>query len=133
MDYAPAIAHAVHARHEVEVFLNRQILVQAEALRHVTDLALDQGGLREQVESEAASLARIRCQQSAEHADRGGLAAAVGTEKTEDLPALDADRKVVDHHPAGEALTQAVYVDGRLSRGLHVNAFVPHVPTPTPR
>ena len=38
---ALAVAHRVHARDEVEVLRDRQVLVEAELLRHVADAALD--------------------------------------------------------------------------------------------
>ena len=39
---ASRIAHAIKPRDEFQIFAHRQILVQAEALRHVADLALTQ-------------------------------------------------------------------------------------------
>src|SRR5947207_10562990 len=37
----PAIFHAVHARDEIEVFFNAQILPETKPLRHITDFAFD--------------------------------------------------------------------------------------------
>ena len=37
----PAIFHAVHARDEIEILFNAQILPETEPLRHVTDFAFD--------------------------------------------------------------------------------------------
>src|SRR5881227_817038 len=37
----PAIFHAVHARDEIEILFNAQILPETKPLRHITDFALD--------------------------------------------------------------------------------------------
>ena len=85
LDRLAALRHGVDPRDEVEVLLDGQVLVQAEALGHVADLALDRRGLAQDVEAEAGAAAAVRRQQAAEHPDRGGLAAAVGAEEAEDL------------------------------------------------
>ena len=78
---AARVAQAVKPRDEFEVLAHREILIQAEALRHVADLALDLVGVAADVVAEAGALAGIRRQQPAQHADGGGLAGAVGPEK----------------------------------------------------
>src|SRR5205814_749112 len=50
-------------------------------------------------------------EQPAQHADRGGLAAAVGAEKAEDLAALYGERKVLDDVILAEVLVDAMHVD----------------------
>ncbi len=57
------VGHAVDAGHELEVLQDRQVLVQAEALRHVADVALDLLVLRADVEAERTC--RGRCRASA--------------------------------------------------------------------
>ena len=37
----PRVRHAIDARHEFEILADRQVVVEAEALRHVADVALD--------------------------------------------------------------------------------------------
>ena len=53
------------------------------------------------------ALAAVRCEQSAQHADGGGLAGAVGTEKAVDRAATDLHRQVAHHDLAVEGLGQA--------------------------
>src|SRR6185436_6401297 len=76
--------HAVHAADELQVLAHGHVLVEAEALGHIADAALDLPGLPADVEAEAGTLTRVRRQQAAEHADGGGLTAAVGAEESED-------------------------------------------------
>jgi len=52
-DRAPAVPNRVDARDEIEVLADREILVEAEALRHVADAALDLAGLALDVEAQA--------------------------------------------------------------------------------
>src|SRR5262249_4339136 len=105
---------AVHAADEFEVLAHRQVLVEAEALRHVADAPLDLGGLRADVEAEALARAGIRREQAAEHADRRRLAAAVGPEEAEDHAARHLDGEVLHHGLVAEALGEAADADGRL-------------------
>src|SRR5262245_19671873 len=94
----------VEPRHEFEILPDRQILVEGEALRHVADLELDPVALGQDVEPEAGALPRIRLQQPAQHADGGGLAAAIGPEEADDLSFRHFEIDMVHHHPAAEAL-----------------------------
>ena len=51
------LRHAIDARDEFEILADRQILIEAEALRHVADIALDLVGLGEDVVAEAGAVA----------------------------------------------------------------------------
>ena len=82
------IGEPVHARHELQVLQDREVLVEAEALRHVADVALDLLALRADVVAERRAAAAVGRQQPAQHAQRGGLAGAVGAEEAVDLAAL---------------------------------------------
>ena len=81
----PTISHLIDAADKIEVFEHRKILVQAEALCHVADLTLDPGGIGYDVEAETGSSAAVRRQQTAKHADRCRLAAAIGAEEATHL------------------------------------------------
>ena len=81
------IGEAVDARDELQVLQDRQVLVEAEALRHVADVALDLLALRADVVAERRAAAAVGRQQPAQHAQRGGLAGAVGAEEAVDLAA----------------------------------------------
>ena len=114
-----AFGHRVHPRDEVEVFFDRQIFVEAEALRHVADFPLDLRRVGANIVAKAGSLAGVGRQKPAQHADRRRLAAAVRTQKAEDLAALDANREIVDDGVPIEALGQAAHVDGGVGRRVH--------------
>ena len=54
---APRIGHAIDAGNEFKVLADREVLIEAEALGHVTDLALDLVLLGENVVAEAGAVA----------------------------------------------------------------------------
>ena len=110
---ALAVGHAVDARDEVEVLLDREVLVEAEALRHVADAALDLGARVAQIEAEAGPAALVRRQQPAEHADGRRLAAAVRTEEAEMRPRGTARSIVVHHARSPKLLVRPRDVDDR--------------------
>src|SRR5208282_3009911 len=85
LDLCACANHAVHARDEAEILPNREIVPERKALRHVADVAFDLLGLANNVVTEASALATVRREQSAEHADRCRLAAAIGAEKAKNL------------------------------------------------
>src|SRR5262249_43199348 len=84
----------VEARHEFQILAYREILVEAEALGHVADVAFDLVRLRADVIAQAGAAALIGCEQPAQHADGRRLARPVGAEKAVDLPALHPHREV---------------------------------------
>src|SRR6185312_11329271 len=94
----PAVAYLVEPGDELQVLGNRQVAVEAEALRHVADLQADARSVVQQVHAETRSAAAVRAQQAAQHADRGGLAAAVAAEEAADLAFRHLQREAIDHH-----------------------------------
>ena len=85
---AAGIGEAVDAGDELQVLQDGEVLVEAEALRHVADVALDLLALGADVEAERRAAAAVGREQPAQHAQRGGLARAVGAEEAVDLAAL---------------------------------------------
>src|SRR5207247_745364 len=126
LDLLVAVGHAIHACDEAQVLANGEILPERKALRHIADVALDLFGLAHDVVPQAGALAAVGRKQPAEHADRGGLPAAVGAEKAEDLAALYGERKVLDDVVLAEVLVDAVHVDDDVG-----GARVVHWCTPT--
>ncbi len=106
LDRRPAVRHLVDAGDEVEVLEHRQVLVEAEALRHVADLAADFVRLGDDVVAEALARAAVGLEEAAEHADGRRLAAAVGPEKAADLALGDLQVQALDHLEVAEALAQ---------------------------
>lgn len=81
------ILHAVNAGVEPDVLPHLQVFVQGEFLAHVADVPFYLFVLPRDVESRHRARSRSGTAQAAEHAHCGGLARAVGTEESEDLPA----------------------------------------------
>ncbi len=106
-----AVLHLVNAGDEIEVLEYGEIFVEAEALGHVADLAADRQCLMCDVQAQAGAAAAVGRQQTAQHADGGGLAAAVGTEEAADLAGLDLQIQPFHHLARPEALAQIVDVD----------------------
>src|SRR5262249_16911495 len=111
--------HTVEARDEFQVFAHREILVEAEALRHVAHVALDLVRLGADVVAEAGAVAFVRGEQPAQHPDGRGLARPVGTEEAVDFPALDPHGQVAPDLPAVEGFRQSFDVDGDIGHRRH--------------
>src|SRR5882672_3897075 len=99
-----ALRNRVDPRDEIEILLDGEFFVERKALRHVSDAEFDRGLFAPQVEAEARAAARVWGEQPAEHANRGGLAASVRSEKSVDRAARHADAEVVHYALAVEAL-----------------------------
>ena len=102
----------VDAGVEAQVLVDGQVLEQRELLAHVADAALGPLGVGDDVLAEDADAARLRGDRAGEHADRRGLAAAVGAEEAEDLAASHVEVDAVDGGEVAEALGQAAHGDG---------------------
>src|SRR5215471_20450622 len=113
------LAHAVEPRDEIEVLAHREVLVEAEALGHVADAALDLIGLLDDVEPEAGAVPGIRGEQAAQHTDRCGLAAAVGAQEAVDRSAPYRHGQVAHDRAPVERLGQAVDLDRDIGCGGH--------------
>src|SRR5206468_1702801 len=105
------IRHSVETRDEFEILPHREILVEAETLRHVTDAALDLVGIAADVEAETGALAAIGGQQPAQHPDRCRLARAVRTEEAIDRSPLHLHRQIMHDLATVEGLAQSLDVD----------------------
>ncbi len=106
------LVDAVHSREEVEILVDREIVVEREFLRHVAD-ALAYG-----LSAHAAALAgefhlaRGDVEQAAEHLDGGGLASSIGAQEPVDLSVADLNIHVMDGGERAEAFGQILRADG---------------------
>src|SRR6266436_8195087 len=82
------VGNTIEACDEFQVLAHREILVEAEALRHVAHAALDLVCLGADVIAEAGAVTFVRREQPAQHPDGRGLARAVRTQEAIDFPAL---------------------------------------------
>ena len=114
-----ALRHAVNVRDEIQIFLDGQVFVEAEPLRHVADVLLDLAGIAADVEAQTASAAAVGREQTAEHPQKRRFAAAVRAEKTVNLPAPHLHGNVVHDRAVAEPLRDALHVNHEIrSRSL---------------
>jgi hypothetical protein len=118
-----AVGHFEQPCDEVQVLANGEVVVEAKLLRHIADLALDGGRLGDDVQPQAGAAARVRGQEAAQHADAGGLAAAVGAEEAADAPGSHLDVDVVDHGTPAVVLGEASDVNGQWGAGVAHGCF----------
>ncbi len=109
---------AVDAAEERDVLIDREPLVQREALRHVADSALDALRITAHVESAHHCGPRRRLQQAAEHADRRGFSGAVAAKEPEDLACPYVERHVIDGQIAAKPPAQMSYLHRRRVRAI---------------
>src|SRR5262245_20494674 len=110
------LINAVDPADELKVLAHREILIEAEALRHVANVTLDLVGFSADVVTEARSGPGVRRQQSAQHADGGCLSGTVGAEKTVDRAALDLHGQVPHDGTTIELLGQTMDIDDDIVR-----------------
>jgi hypothetical protein len=107
---------AVHLAHEGEDFAAAQVIVKSRIVGQVADplLHLQAVGLAVEPVDGDASVARH--QDAHHHADRGGLAGAVGAEEAEHLSLVDRERKVPHGGKIAVGLADLVELDHGFSR-----------------
>src|SRR5208337_3255794 len=93
------------------------IVPKGKSLRHVANLALDLLTFAHNVVAQASSAAGVGLEQSAHHADGRGFAAAIRTQKAEDLAPAHAQRNIAHHVLVTVVLVQPLHVDGVLRIG----------------
>jgi hypothetical protein len=111
------VGQLIQPRHEIEVFFHRQLPIEAEALGHVANLQTYLRTLRYHVQAQAGAAAGIGFQQTAQHADGGGLAAAIAAEEPANFALRHLQIQTRDDLPGAEFLAQAMHVDGKGGHG----------------
>src|SRR5262245_12078359 len=101
---------------EFQVLAYREVLVEAETLRHIADLALDLVGLGANVVTKAGSRSLIRSEQTAQHTNGGRLARPVWAQEAVDCPALHLHGQISDHSTTVELFGKAVDIDDDVVR-----------------
>ena len=81
-----------HGGEETQVLLDRHVLIEREAARHVADVLADLLVVLHHVEPIHYGLARVGQQQGGEDAEQRGLASSVGTDESENLALLHVER-----------------------------------------
>jgi hypothetical protein len=105
------LLHAIHARDEIEILFNAQILPKTESLRHVTDFALDRFTLGDHIVTENAATSGISAKYSAEHSQKRGLAAPVRSEKSENFAGAHGKIDMIHRSKLTEPLGHSAHLD----------------------
>ncbi len=106
-EQALAARRAFGARHseevgvELEILVDREVGVEPETLRHVGEPGLDGLGVAHDGDAVEDGVAGARLEDPSEHAQRGGLAGAVGTDEAEELAGADLEIEAGDRQPLG--------------------------------
>src|SRR6516165_12482818 len=97
------VGHLVNACHEIEILEHRQVVVEAELLRHVADLVADQWRLPDDVEPKTGAVSAVGDEEPAQYANGGSLAATIGAEKAADFTLGDLQAQPIDYLQGTEA------------------------------
>src|SRR5262249_39632523 len=107
---------------EIEVFLDAQIFIEAEALRHIADRRLDAAGVLARVEAEHGERARIGRKEASHQPHQRRLAGAIGSDEAGDLTALDRGRNLIEGGGSrSERLADAFDTDEIVAHGVSLS------------
>src|SRR5688572_7650399 len=81
---------------EIQIFLNGQILVEAEFLRHVADTILDALGIGDDVDSEHFQLTAVRCHESRRQTNQRRLPRSVRTHQRRQGDRSELERNLLE-------------------------------------
>src|SRR6266403_4333324 len=109
------ILQFVHARDKIEIFLNAQVLPKTKALRHVTDFPFDRFTFGEHVVTQDPTASVVSSEQSAKHAQKGGLAATVWTKEPVDFAGGHGEINMIDRSELAEPLRHSAHLDDRFA------------------
>src|ERR1039457_5638717 len=109
--FALLLRDPVDAGEEVEVLADGQIVVEGELLRHVTYALTNCFGPQVSLRARELHGSAGWFQQTAEHADGGGLAGTVGSEETVDFAVANLEADVVNRGEFSELLDEVGRAD----------------------
>ncbi len=110
---------------ELEILPNRELVVEQRLVGKPGDHALGRDRISTRVDIEQADLARIRIKQAGDHAQRCGLAGAVGAEQGIEFPAPDLETDAIHGLLAAIALGEAAHLQ-RVWHELRHSTCPPH-------
>src|SRR5581483_1749859 len=109
---------------EADVLIHGQILVESEALGHVTEVMLGALRVANHVAARDGGLARIGRHYAGQHAQGGGFPGPVRSNQSENFSGVDIEGEVINGANAGKALGQLLRYDRGLRCGGHHFAWV---------
>src|SRR4029078_461757 len=96
---------------ELDVLLDREVVVERKLLRHIADAPLDLFGWKTDADPSHHGASRRGGHQPAQHPDGSGFAGAVRSQEAEDLARLDVQVQVGNGGEIAEALGQFLDAD----------------------
>src|SRR6516164_6079619 len=100
-------------RGEAQIFGHRQVAMQTEGLRHITDLRLQGTHVVAQLEAQHAGLVRGNLEQSGNGPEEARLARTIGSDYTDDLRTLEREIDPIERLALAETLAQAAQAERR--------------------
>ncbi len=110
---ALGLGHRVEVGVELDVLAHREVVIEPEALRHVGDVLLHALGVPRHAHARHQRVARRGRQHARQHAERGGLARAVGPHQAEQRAGRHLERERVHRHQVAELPRQTLDRDSR--------------------
>ena len=110
---------------KLQVFLDRQILIEREFSRHIAHSTTHVAHLSDHVEPIDRGRACVGQEQRTKNAKHRGLASAVGADESENLALPHAERHIVECHHAPVTLADIFYLN-------RIHFFTPHFTLHTP-
>src|SRR5208337_753102 len=104
---------------ELDVLVDRQVLVESEPLRHVADARSDAFGLGDRVEAFDGDRSFVRRHHRGEQTHDRRLAGAVWANEAEHFAGRAVDTELFDRGDAAEPLRQIVRLDCGFARVVH--------------
>src|SRR4030042_2147155 len=104
----------------MEIFQHRQIIIEGEFLRHITDDLFDFLRFFDDTKSCHLPFSRGRDQETTKYSDRGGFPCPVGPEKSEDLSSLHLKMDVVHGNKRAEVLNEIFHFNRKI---IHKNSM----------
>ena len=93
---ALGLAYAEQIGIEADVFIDGQVFVKPEALRHIAERVLGALGIAHHIGAADDGRARIGRHNSGQHTQRRGLPCPVGTDQSEDLACAHVEAQPID-------------------------------------
>ena len=105
------VLQLIHSRNEIEILFDAQVFPKTESLRHIADFAFDRFALGDHIVAKNPAAAVVSPKQSAEHAQKRGLAAAVRPEESVNFACTYRQIDMIHRGELTEPLGHAAHLD----------------------
>jgi len=118
-----ALWNLVKPRNEIQIFLDAQIFVEAEFLRHVADVLFYLGTLRAKIVAETTAFAIVGLEQTAEHSQGRWSCRCRWDREAVDFPGPDLHGDMVDDGARAEFFRDIAHVNDEGRNSLKAATF----------